>query len=650
MAIHTDNKKATGPSNDQTAMGAAFQNAGGQQAGQQTFQQNNAGMGQQASQPDQRYSFLSPNSFSNIPLARGQASEVLIRLEKQLKETFEQADPAFETTLIGMDWNNNSNLAVSVLVVGVRYRDNPNVVAFTPLLLEGSVEPKDPVYQNINGINTEILFTVGDAYNSVMVDLVMEEVHRHFPQSKLLPSAPCTIPRNFNLDDKKRIHDLAVNATIACSAELDQDNPAFRDLNLKNAKNDASLVVRPIFGQANVSNAVGLPVRADIIISLTAEPFANQGQNNGMMPQPGRSSNLSQTTAFVDVVWFPQGPITNAYAASMQGNMYGAQQTANFRRYLPRVVLTACVSKFGLTPASQLFALLSAAVVRQNNLWAMAFRRDTNSTSGIDHRDIGALGIECNFQTGGLDGIRVNTKATTFTEEQRQQFITALIEPTPIMSIDVEEAGADTWATGIFAAVAENQPDEGAYNALINAGMTLTNGAFERHFPVGSRIATDEDNRIHCGYFYDEHGVERDLREVDYLYVLNQVGDKDPEIVRRFSDTFFPTAPLLVRLAQRKAIIEKLVDRPVFTGYARRVTFEQPFIDAILKGCEELGLQMKTIVPHQDMTGAARATGDFAGIAMAPMQSALFNRFGGAGATAQTFGGNRQFYTGKASW
>lgn len=649
MAIHSDNKASGQPTGDNTTMGAAFQQARG---GQQQQQQGRpADQQQQQQQQDSRFSFLSPNSFSSIPLARGQASEVLIRLEKSLKELFEQADPAFETTLIGMDWNNNPNLAVSVLVVAVRYRDNPAVVAFTPLLLEGSVEPKDPVYQNINGVNTEILFTVGDAYNSIMVELVMEEVHRHFPQSALLPSAPCTVPRNFNLEDKKRIHDLAVNATIACSAELDQANPNFRDLNLKNAKNDASLVVRPIFGQQNVLNAVGLPIRADIVVSLTAEPFNNNnGLSNGMAPQPGRSSNLSQTCAFVDVVWSPQGPITNAYAATMQGNMYGAQQAPNFRRYLPRVVLTACVSKFGLTPASQLFSLISAAVLRQNNLWAMAFRRDTNATSGIDHRDIGALGIECNFQTGGMDGTRVNTKATSFTEEQRQQFITALIEPTPIMSIDVEEAGADTWATGIFAAVAENQPDEGAYNALIQAGMTLTDGRFERHFPMGSRIATDEDNRIHCGYFYDEHGVERDLREVDYLYVLNQVGDKDPEIVRQFSDTFFPTAPLLVRLAKRKSIIEKLVDRPVFTGYARRVTFEQPYIDAILKGCEELQLQMKTIVPHQDMTGAARATGDFAGVAMAPMQSTLFNRYSGGNPQSQTFGGNRQFYTGKANW
>jgi hypothetical protein len=642
------NKEQTG-GQGQTGQSAGSTNEQMKNAYAQAESQRGGAGRQQSQQQAGMFSFLNPNSFSNIPLARGQASEVLINLEKAFKETLEQLNPSFEATLIPIDWNNNQDLDVSSLVVAVRYKDNQNQVAFTPLLLEGSVDPKDPVFANVSGFNTEITFVVGDAYNEKMMAIVKDEVARHFPQCTLLPSAAVTVPRDFKIDNKTGVYNLAVNTALACSAELDQANPQFRDLNLKNAKGDASLVIRPTFGQGQIMDATMQPVRADITVTLTAEPMQQQQQgmysNNGAVPQsPGRSSVVSQVCGFVDLVWAPQAPVANQFSPTGMGGLYQQAQAQNFRRYLPRIVLTACVSRFGLTPASQLFALLTSAVLRQNNLWAQTFRRDPSTpVTGVDYNDIGALGIECNFQTGGTDGVRIDTRAASFGALENEQLISSLIEPTPLLSIDVEETGANTYATGIYAAAAEGDP--GANAALVNALDTLFNGCFSRHFPAGARLFVDEVNRIHQGHYQGPNGP-LDLRTIGYLYVANAVGDKDPSVIKAWSDTYFNTAPLLKRLADRKSIIEKLVDRPVFTGYYRRVTATPELIDAMLKASEEVGLAMRTQVPYSDQQGHARATGSFEGMALGQMNTTTFNRYGNQQGP-QNFAGNRTFHTGQ---
>lgn len=90
-----------------------------------------------------------------------------------------------------------------------------------------------------------------------------------------------------------------------------------------------------------------------------------------------------------------------------------------------------------------------------------------------------------------------------------------------------------------------------------------------------------------------ETGHKRDLREIDYLALANQMGPKgDMSIVRDFADTYDRTdVPIELRLEKRERIYQAIFGSNFkIKGYARRVTFNPHFIEALQASCEAAGL------------------------------------------------------------
>ena len=262
--------------------------------------------------------------------------------------------------------------------------------------------------------------------------------------------------------------------------------------------------------------------------------------------------------------------------------------------------------------------------------------------------DIGAIGIEANFENNpnGV-GTRIDTMSDSFKPEHLHKLIASTIKPGLIMSLDVPECGPETWYNDVFAAAAENNQKANA--AIVDAAMTLTNGAFGRYFPTGAQVAIDENNRIHMGHYSDANGVRKDIRDIDYLAVMNLVGEKDPQVIRDWSDTFLRTNyPLPLRLSARKRIISGIFSDVVFTGFARRVTFTPEFINALEKACSEVGLMIRSVSSYADMGSYDRATSSYADSALLTGDSAgIFSR--GFGTSNQAFGAARSFQT-RSNW
>lgn len=629
MAVNDDNNKPAAGNTAQptgamgAAMGAAFTSTAASSAGQQSRPQANT------------FSFRNTNSIVRPAMGRNPASEALSKTAKVLGAMYEeQIDKSFEVTLIPVDMNSTTSLNVSILILAMRLREDPAVgVAFHTLILEASTEVPAPRYENINGVNTEILRVIGDSYDDNMRAVILDTVKRQFPQTtNLLNAEASVIPRDFNLTDTDAVYKLATNAAFATSSELEMNRRGFQDMNLTHAERDSTLTVRTSYNNPETVDAVNHPVRSDVVIDFQAAP-AN-AQNN--QQQNERTTPVAKNMGFVDLVYDPVAPQQQGFAPGFGQPVAAVPST----KYVARFVLTQMESMNALTIPSQLLALVAALNLREGNQWSQAFRPSHN-LSGLDMHDIGAIGIEMNFEgnTSGV-GTRIDTRVDSFKPENFHRMLSLSVRPGMILSLDVPECGPSTWYNGVFAAAAEGNPN--ANQAIIQAANTLTNGVFAKHFAGNGHVAVDENNRIHTGYYVDGSGVRKDLREIDYLAICNMVGDKDPNLIRQWSDTFFPTTPLAQRLAIRKRIITGLFSEVVITGYARRVTFEANFLDALAKSIAEIGLQVRTFNPTTDAGMFERATGNFIqGALMSGDQVGIFNR--GGFSSAPSMGGNRSF-------
>jgi hypothetical protein len=629
MAVNDKDQNTNKPATP-NALGSAFQ------AAQESAAQQRGGAQQNQGRQNAGFSFRNMGGIARPAMGRTPASEVLSKLTKVIATVYEEnIDKSFEYGLIPVDMNTTTTLGVSVLILTMLEKANPETgVSFHTLIVEASAEAPAPRFESINGQNVEILRTVGEAYDDNMLKVVTDHVRRQYPQSKLLNAEACVVPRDFSVSDEDAVFKLASNAAFANSSELETNRAGFFDLNLANAESDSTLTVRTSFGNPPSLNAVNHPLRSDIKIDFSAAP---NNQNNQQVVE--RVTPVAHLDGYIDLVWDPAQVSQNMFA------QYSPQAVASYQRYAARYVLTALESQNLLTIPAQLLALIPALSLRENNQWVQSFRSQ-NFGEGIDMHDIGAVGIEANFENNPSGyGLRVDTRADTFKPEHHHRLVTSVVKPGLILSLDVPECGPQTWYNGVFAVAAEGNPKANA--AIIDAANHLTNGEFAKHFSPNGRVAVDENNRIHLGFYVDRNGVKQDIRNIDYLAVMNLVGEKDPSIIRQWSDTFFPTQSLAVRLAARKRIITGLVADVTLTGFARRVTFEVEFVEALAKGIAANKLSIRSISPYADAGNYERAQGGFTGnTLMSGDTTGLFNR-GGFGQT-QAFGSNRAF--GGRSW
>ena len=548
--------------------------------------------------PMMNWSFSATELFG-APISRGLGSESLVKLHEKLVDVYKTANPETEMTVINVDRVNEPDLAFSCIVVCMRLKSHANVgVACHLLLLESTGDKLSPVFVNENQQQIELLKVTGDALDKVLVDIVMQKVRNVFPQQPIYIIDGCVVPVNFNLEDKKAVHMLALNAGLSCGTELKVRSPEFIDFNIAAAGQDSSLVINIAFNRQQIEDPVGEPMRSDILLNFVSQR-QNQPQMRNMSVNSGaREARVSEISGFIDLVWSPvvQGPMLNPWMQQMP------QQT---QKYASRLVITNLASNFSYTPAAVLLSLVTALSLRDDNNWIQSFRPAPSSDKEVDLRDIGALNIEANLmgeQTGY--GQRIDTKSESFRLEDLGQLVASLIQPGLVISMDVPECGPQTWCLSLFATAANGSPH--AMQLIYNAAQSLTNGMFGNHFTYGTPMFDDIGNRVHLGYWVDRNGQRRDIRDIDYLAVANLVGDRNPQMIREWSDTWIANrAPLHVRLAARRKMISALTNESAeFTGFAQRVTFTSIFLDALARGCIEAGLMPRVSTPlsTSDMT------------------------------------------------
>lgn len=560
-------------------------------------------------------STFSMQGLFGAPISRGVGSEYLNKLVQGLTEIYKQTVNEFDITLITLDNVNEAALAFSSILVCVNIKDHAKQgVAAHILLVESTGDKIMPVFENINNVQTEITRCTGDAIDSVLVTKVQEKLALAFPGCRTFIVDGEVVPTTFDLDSKTDMHSLALNAAWACGTEVMINRTGFTDLDLTKELRDTTLVVNVGFNRTQIRDAVGLPMRSDVLMN-----FSSQKQNQGRaasINSNDREMKLTEISGFVDLLWNPSGAVN-------QMGLYQAYNQPLTHKYVARLVMTNLASNFSYTPASVLLALSTSTALSLDNNWVQSFRPQA-SHDGIDMADIGAINIEANIsnEPAGF-GTRIDTKSDSFKLTDLGQLVSTLVAPGIIMSMDCPETGPQSWYLSMFAAAAAG--NRNAINRIITAAKDLTGGAFTRYFAEGTPIFTDVNNRIHLGYWIDKYGMKRDIRDIDTLAVANLIGERNPQLIRDWSDTFLRTSyPLPMRLAARKKIIMALTNESaVFTGFAQRVTYTKEFMVALEQSIHDTGLGVRVNTPlssaeFQNQRGVA----SFAGSAlMQPGQS-----------------------------
>ena len=539
------------------------------------------------------------------PIPRALYNEYYTKVKEGLLEIYKHANPAMEITLIDLDTVANPMMAFSSIVVVVRDKSLPTHLAYHILVLEATGERLSPVYENINGVQTEIPRFTSNALDDVLRISADEKVGKAFPNVPNRLFAEGTIvPTEFNPDNKLALHKLALNTGLACNTEIIQFQQNYRDLNLAEIPRDHNLFINTDFAKQQIEDIVGNIMRSDVNVNFGTRRMqqANRSVNSG-----DRENTIASSTGFIDLLWAPVNPQNAGF------NPYVNQQQQNqTQKYAARLVITSLASNFGYTPAMTLLALATASSVRDNNNWINTFRPSPADAGGVDLRDIGALNIEANIsnELSGY-GTRIDTKSEAFQLSDLGQLISLLIRPGLVISIDCPLGGPQSWYLSMFAAASRG--NSAAIEAIYDSAMQLTNGFFGKYFQRGMMICDDTGNTVHTGYWIDRKGNKRDLRDIDTLAVCNIAGERNPELIRAYSDTFLrKDISLTKRLADRKKIIQALTNESaVFTGYAERVTFTAAFINGLVNGIAETGLVVRAQSQVIDDINNQRGYADF---------------------------------------
>lgn len=536
------------------------------------------------------------NTLLGRPFSKDAVNEQVQAYAKYMNELLENEvnanDPGFKIIII--DSKQSMTALSAIALCYTRNKGGQAYVSVHTMLVEGNVRLSNRTIQN-NNQSVEVITVPGDVGDAEMRKRVFLEVMAVYGRNaKIVESAGNVIFGELDITDKQNIRRVFCNAVQACYQALVIerviDETSFNASIIAGGdKLDAYLDMHP----QKVTNTSGLPVRSDVSIQLQA--VVQQASQS----QPEQVIGLTQVDGFVDLVYVPYSQ------QQVMNPMMGNFMPVVTQRYCPRFVITNFNSIIdAATMELQMLALASSSILLESSggvaPWMNTFKPRPPVKGVTDIRDIGAVGLEVNFTPEAKAvPMVIDTKSNTFQSQDLYKMINMAMFPTPIYSIDVDEVG-DMSYLNLPLIIAANDRDEGykrAVDMITNAVNALTNNNFSSNWnklTAGSneKYFLNDMNKIFTGYYINQDGEKRDIRDIDYLAILNMIGRKDPSYIKEWSDTFDRRdIAMEIRLDKRRRIYDSLLPGQVYIkGIARRITINPKFMAALGQACKDSGL------------------------------------------------------------
>ena len=618
MAIHDNDQK--------NAMNQAFDQANKQragagatppptgQAGTTPPPNPNSGMGGPppggAGENKNTFSILDVNSVFSRPVSRQTTTEVVMQYKEKLEELLSRnAKESYQDNLkIVVVDNNTTNIGPlsTILVCYMAKVSGKTYIAVYTLLIEKSAGDLAPRYYNFGTRNVRIETVPGDVYNENLKNKITENVKAIFgsPQAVVVNAGKLSIPKEMEPEDDTRVRNVLFTSTQACFTvlqnRLGQKTQAFTIGEIDTGS--SMLSSRLVFNTENSESATGEKIRSDVRVCLEGS-LINQQQTNDPN-EFNQVRELALVDAYIDLIYTPPGHMMGQQMPQQPYMGYpNPQMQMETQHYYPNCVITRADTQIdAVTMELQLLALAQTTYLSRNMAWAGVFT--PRKVKGMDAKDIGAIGYEVNL-TGDHNKKpeKVDTKKEDFTDQALKAFIAMNIRQKMLYSMDIEEAGEMTWINEAFIAAANGNQD--GYNTIYEAADRLTNGHFSKRFGRTETIAIDTNNRIHLGYWIDSNNKRHDLREIDYLAMLNLHGKDDPGMVVRWAETYENVdIPMFIRLETRRQLYESVLqDNFHLKGYARRITLMPHFLESLNAACYDAGLRIRPDKFVQEFAG-----------------------------------------------
>lgn len=526
-------------------------------------------------------------SMINVPLSRTSEGEALSNAIAAFTKAASVVDTnEFKIDIIPVDMNNVLSVRISALVVALTMAGIEGV-AFHTVILDGSIEKPKPLTQTANNQTIQVWRLAGDYNDDKMLSEILAILGNKYRGKELFNADASVLDRDFPLADEKATKLFMANVLAACTTELSESTGNVDSLNLAYTDNNTNVHLRRLWNMNEATLSLNNhPVRSNVQLTMSVSPKD--------VSQQSRSSEIAKVDGFLDIVYI------NQQQAGINSYFNPNQQMPKF--YRPRFVMTNLECKGVNTVTAQLLALLQVATLTDNCAWARAFTNENH----IAHRDFGAVGLEAPTRNpdGTMSTKRIDTREAAFKPEHLYRFISETVENNLLFTMHVPDCAPESWINRVFAESARG--NQKATQFIIAAANELTNGNFSRHFNQNI-VCVHEDNRVINGYYYDEKGRKCDIRDVDYLHVLNAAGEQDMNVIRRWSDSYYPIASIEKRMSDRMGIIEAILGQTVtFTGFSTPVTFLPSFVSALVSAAADCGFSWQVQDSGQDITTMQR--------------------------------------------
>ena len=503
------------------------------------------------------------------------------------------------------------------------------------MILEATSPPEDPYVVTLSGhagmasrtISVPVMTSSvwDDEYRTSVVRAI--NMANNLDQANVpLICGVTVIPRNFDLEDKEAFSRMIRNVSNSLVTEIGTRRTT-ASIKLGKLQDGEYVAATVAYSNRHQKDALGLPQRSDVLVTVSqnkVRPVNNAGVRS-LNDKSRNKKEIGQMAGFIDFFWNPVAP-------QQQSNMYGyaSQQAVQTQKYSPAFIIRSLKTPISGMLEAQIVLLLTAGVIAKNNEWVNSLttrweesRLDSNRNR-VNFGDVGALNIEGNLPQGGQVsntkyGRAVNTIEDSFTHEQFQMYLGAMVRPELQYAIDMPIMGAESWYMDRFLESAKDA--NSVQSAHISQTLdTMTNNKFSECFKAlgGGPLWLGKVVPYHTGYYFNEKDEMRDLADVDLLAVMNRLGATDPTVGERWARTWLPANDNSeVLLDERLAIIRDVLggDNYVLTGWGARSFMNPNVIVALGQAAAGVNFDMALITPYaKNSTLQQRTTFEFNGV------------------------------------
>ena len=654
MAVNFENNGSAAPQPTPGGAAAANFNSAGTPPEQQVFKRPNT------------WSFTGSNVMGAV-IAKDVGSDLYAAFKKVMTEISKEQNKSgsgITTWVIDFDNRNFPAMSFSSIIVASGIMTDTGLhVAFCPLLLEATGKLDDTANEYINGQNVQINVTTSHAINARYIQAAINAVSNAVPTAAVVRyTNTITVARTFNKEDETGIKALMYQATLATNTKNIMAQPDFYDMNLPQTAqaSGGNLVIKTVCQPAEViKDVAGGMRRSDFKLTLTRETRVNGSRSIiGNLNSPDASTTIADVACYVDLVYSDPMAVMNGVG---MGYMTPQQMAAMTQKYFARIVITDVQCMMAMTPAMILMALFLPSAMRDSYAWMRAFMPLKERTSEaarrkLDIRDIGALNVEANIygNNGSIAGAPIDlfhnidpvTGAKTYigapSAADVGSLLTRLVRPQVVLSVDIPRSSMSTSFLDLIRQASDDQHngkvlDSEAYRTLWNSFNCLTNGNWEKHFPLGRQMFVDTNNIQLEGNYTDTDGQVRPISEIDHVAICSIFQD-NPMQIRFWSDTFLDqNVQIEHRLAVRRKMLKEAIPTAEVTGLIDRVTFDGPVWLAYDKAMLECGVpfDLQSNYTSQDLgaprLGPAWAASAVVGVGGGYARAGFNNYNGGAG-------------------